>query len=180
MRSGDGTTLPPSPVQSLNPDHETSRQQDASFVQTNGLRNEPPVRTADPVSGTISPLKGKEGANGLSSSSVMALQNNTSTTSILTAQLLLRRGECLKWTTSHSPRMLKRICELHSSLNPCLFAEKRGNWADGWTSSIVRMSSWRGKVTVSGEWKECDYDGAMIVRFLEDMVGILLSLIERD
>jgi hypothetical protein len=43
---------------------------------------------------------------------------------------------------------------------------------------IVRMSSWRGKITVSGEWKECDYDGAMIVRFLEDMVDIMLSIVE--
>jgi hypothetical protein len=42
------------------------------------------------------------------------------------------------------------------------------------------MSSWREKVTVSGEWKECDYDGAMIVKFLEDMVQIMLSILDRD
>jgi hypothetical protein len=44
--------------------------------------------------------------------------------------------------------------------------------------SIVRLSSWRGCITVSGEWKECDYDKAMIVRFLEDVVGIMLSIID--
>jgi hypothetical protein len=43
---------------------------------------------------------------------------------------------------------------------------------------IVRMSSWRSCITISGEWKEYDYDGAMIVRFLEDMEEIMLSLIE--
>ncbi len=42
------------------------------------------------------------------------------------------------------------------------------------------MSSWRGRVTISGEWKECDYDGDMIVKFLEDLVGIMLSLIDQD
>ena len=46
--------------------------------------------------------------------------------------------------------------------------------------SIVRLSSWRDRITVSGEWKECDYDGRMIVRFLEDVVGIMVSLIDRD
>jgi hypothetical protein len=45
---------------------------------------------------------------------------------------------------------------------------------------IVRMSSWRGRITVSGEWKECDYDGQMIVGFLEDVVGIMVSLIDRN
>ena len=43
---------------------------------------------------------------------------------------------------------------------------------------IVRLSSWRDRITVSGEWKECDYDGQMIVRFLEDVVGIMISLID--
>ena len=39
------------------------------------------------------------------------------------------------------------------------------------------MSSWRGCSTISGEWKECDYDGAMVVRFLGDMVDIMTSII---
>ncbi|KAG0645771.1 Core trichothecene cluster (CTC) 3 [Hyphodiscus hymeniophilus] len=46
------------------------------------------------------------------------------------------------------------------------------------TNRIVRMSNWRGSITVSGEWKECDYDGAMIVAFLKDMVEIMLSITE--
>lgn len=46
------------------------------------------------------------------------------------------------------------------------------------TTSIVRMSTWRGCITISGEWKECDYDSAMITRFLDDMVEIMLSIIE--
>ena len=42
------------------------------------------------------------------------------------------------------------------------------------------MSSWRDMITVSGEWKECDYDEEMILKFLEDMVAIMLSLIDQD
>ena len=44
----------------------------------------------------------------------------------------------------------------------------------------MRLSSWRGRITVSGEWKECDYDGEMVVRFLEDVVGTMVSLIDPD
>ena len=40
------------------------------------------------------------------------------------------------------------------------------------------MSSWRGRITLSGEWKESDYDGAMGVKFLENVVDIMLSIIE--
>ncbi|KUJ22961.1 uncharacterized protein LY89DRAFT_727749 [Mollisia scopiformis] len=43
---------------------------------------------------------------------------------------------------------------------------------------IVRMSSWRGKTTISGEWRGCDFDRGMIVRFLEDVVGIMLSIVD--
>jgi len=42
------------------------------------------------------------------------------------------------------------------------------------------MSSWRDRITISGEWKECDYDGVMITRFLDDLVGIMLSLVDGD
>jgi len=45
---------------------------------------------------------------------------------------------------------------------------------------IVRMSSWRGRYTISGEWKECDYDGAMVEEFLEDLVQIMLFLIDEN
>lgn len=68
--------------------------------------------------------------------------------------------------------MLRRICEWSVSASE---AEK---WLTGWCGRIVRMSSWRGRVGVSGEWRDCDYDGAVIVRFLEDMVEIMLSIIE--
>jgi hypothetical protein len=43
---------------------------------------------------------------------------------------------------------------------------------------IVRMSSWRGRTTISGEWISSDFDDEMIVRFLGDVVSIMLSLVE--
>ncbi|KAH7346548.1 15-O-acetyltransferase Tri3-domain-containing protein [Rhexocercosporidium sp. MPI-PUGE-AT-0058] len=45
---------------------------------------------------------------------------------------------------------------------------------------IVRMSSWRGSTTISGEWRGCDYEDGVIVRFLEDVVGIMGVLVEND
>lgn len=47
-------------------------------------------------------------------------------------------------------------------------------------SRIVRMSSWRGRTTISGEWVSSDFDDEMIVSFLEDVVSIMLSLIEEQ
>ena len=40
------------------------------------------------------------------------------------------------------------------------------------------MNSWRGRTTISGEWKDCDYDGVLVVRFLEDVVDIMLSIVD--
>jgi len=40
------------------------------------------------------------------------------------------------------------------------------------------MSSWKGRTTIVGEWRSCDYDQNMIVKFLEDVVAIMLSLID--
>ncbi|KAE8453422.1 hypothetical protein EG329_010283 [Mollisiaceae sp. DMI_Dod_QoI] len=45
---------------------------------------------------------------------------------------------------------------------------------------IVRMSSWRGRTTISGEWRGCDFDRDLIVRFLEDVVAIMLSIVVND
>jgi len=45
---------------------------------------------------------------------------------------------------------------------------------------IVRISSWRDRVTVSGEWRDCDYEMQMAVRFLEDIVGIIFSILPED
>lgn len=42
------------------------------------------------------------------------------------------------------------------------------------------MSSWRGKTTISGEWKDNDFERGMIVAFLEDMVGIMMSIVDDD
>ncbi|KAH8601459.1 hypothetical protein B0O99DRAFT_681476 [Bisporella sp. PMI_857] len=43
---------------------------------------------------------------------------------------------------------------------------------------IVRLSSWRGRSTISGEWRSSDYDSGTIVQFLEDVVRIMLSICE--
>ena len=43
--------------------------------------------------------------------------------------------------------------------------------------SIVRMSSWRGQTTLSGEWIECDYESKMVIEFLEGVKEIMLSII---
>jgi hypothetical protein len=45
---------------------------------------------------------------------------------------------------------------------------------------IVRMSSWRGRLTISGEWRSCDYEREMAVEFLEDVVRIMLLIIPDD
>ncbi|KAH9214188.1 hypothetical protein DL95DRAFT_446705 [Leptodontidium sp. 2 PMI_412] len=45
---------------------------------------------------------------------------------------------------------------------------------------IIRMSSWRGSTTISGEWRGCDYEAAMIVRFLEDVVGLMGLIAEHE
>ncbi len=46
------------------------------------------------------------------------------------------------------------------------------------TSRIVRMSSWGDRITISGEWRGCDYDRGMVEGFLEDVRGIMLSVLE--
>ena len=48
------------------------------------------------------------------------------------------------------------------------------------TNRIVRMSSWRGRITISGEWRGCDFATEMVVGFLEDTVGIALSIMPED
>ena len=40
------------------------------------------------------------------------------------------------------------------------------------------MSSWRGRTSISGEWRGCDYDRAVIERFLGGVVGLMLSVLE--
>jgi len=42
------------------------------------------------------------------------------------------------------------------------------------------MSSWRGRVTISGEWMSCYYDKELVVKFLEDMVGIMHLIASKD
>jgi hypothetical protein len=46
------------------------------------------------------------------------------------------------------------------------------------TVRIVRMSSWRDRITISGEWRGCDYNRSMIEGFLEDVKRIILSILE--
>ncbi|KAK0103443.1 trichothecene 15-O-acetyltransferase [Cadophora gregata] len=43
---------------------------------------------------------------------------------------------------------------------------------------IVRMSSWRGSTTISGEWRGEDYQDGEVVRFLEDVVDIVGFIME--
>lgn len=45
---------------------------------------------------------------------------------------------------------------------------------------IVRMSSWRGQTTVSGEWKGNDFEKGMVIGFLEDVVGIMMSIVDDE
>lgn len=40
------------------------------------------------------------------------------------------------------------------------------------------MSSWRGKTTISAEWRECDYEMGFARAFLEDLVAVMLHLLE--
>ena len=49
---------------------------------------------------------------------------------------------------------------------------------NGTVSRIVRMYSWGGRTTISGEWIGSDYDSEMVVEFMQDMVKIMLSIIE--
>ena len=42
------------------------------------------------------------------------------------------------------------------------------------------MSSWRGKITISGEWIEGIYDSAMVIHFLEDVVTIMTSIVSSN
>lgn len=42
---------------------------------------------------------------------------------------------------------------------------------------IVRMSSWRSRTTISGEWISCDFDDGDIITFLEKVVTIMKSII---
>ena len=46
--------------------------------------------------------------------------------------------------------------------------------------SIVRMSSWRGSTTISGEWRSEDYEEGVVVRFLEDVVRIMGVIVDED
>ncbi len=39
------------------------------------------------------------------------------------------------------------------------------------------MSSWKGRTTILGEWRGCNYDKRMVVEFLEDLVGIMMSIV---
>jgi hypothetical protein len=43
---------------------------------------------------------------------------------------------------------------------------------------IVRMSSFRNRISLSGEWRGCDYERDTVVRFLEDMKGIMGAISE--
>lgn len=45
---------------------------------------------------------------------------------------------------------------------------------------IVRMSSWRGKTSISGEWRGCDFDKGLIVGFLEDVVRVMFSIVDES
>lgn len=45
---------------------------------------------------------------------------------------------------------------------------------------IVRMSSWRGRTTISGEWRRCDFERDTVVRLLEDVVGIMMAIVDVD
>lgn len=47
-------------------------------------------------------------------------------------------------------------------------------------SRIVRMSSWRGKTTISGEWRSSDFEKDTVVEFLEDIMGIMLGIVDVD
>jgi hypothetical protein len=42
------------------------------------------------------------------------------------------------------------------------------------------MSSWQGRVTISGEWTSCHYDKEFVVRFLKDMIDIMYLIASED
>jgi hypothetical protein len=42
------------------------------------------------------------------------------------------------------------------------------------------MSSWKGQVTVSGEWEGQYYDHDAVLGILEDVVGLMLSLTQNN
>jgi hypothetical protein len=42
------------------------------------------------------------------------------------------------------------------------------------------MSSWQGRVTISGEWASCHYDEGFVVKFLEEMVDIMHLIASKD
>ena len=41
---------------------------------------------------------------------------------------------------------------------------------------IVRMSSWRNRTTISGEWNARDYERGFVEGVLGDVVGIMTSI----
>jgi hypothetical protein len=44
-------------------------------------------------------------------------------------------------------------------------------------NSVVRMSSWRGRITIQAEWRCSDYNRDMVNGFLEDVKKIMLSML---
>lgn len=52
------------------------------------------------------------------------------------------------------------------------------SWSELSCYRIVRMSSWRDKITISGEWVSSKFDNNMIVRFIEDVAQIMLSILD--
>jgi hypothetical protein len=43
---------------------------------------------------------------------------------------------------------------------------------------IVRVSSWRGRTTISGEWRGDCHNREMAVGFLEDVVRIMMEIVK--
>jgi hypothetical protein len=45
---------------------------------------------------------------------------------------------------------------------------------------IVRLSSWRDVISLSGEWRGEDYKRDSVEGFLEDVVGLMLLLADNE
>lgn len=43
---------------------------------------------------------------------------------------------------------------------------------------IVRLSTWRDRLSVCGEWKKDDFDRDMIEAYLKDVVDLMLIIVD--
>ncbi|KAH7397862.1 15-O-acetyltransferase Tri3-domain-containing protein [Cadophora sp. MPI-SDFR-AT-0126] len=106
--------------------------------------------------------------------------NNIATRSSKTAEPFLLSDGLTEQYISHTypPSSTPSTLPSHPSSQPTLTIQIIHFAAHAEQNLIVRMSSWRGSTTISGEWRGEDYEDGVVVGFLEDVVGIMGMIVE--